>query len=261
MNFKQLLVIAFCLVISNLLIAVPQGEYYQELFEAGNDAYKAGNYDSAKSCYAEIHNNGIASAELFYNLANAFFKSNNIPAAILYYERALLLSPDDKDIAYNLEVANSYVPDKIEPLEPFFLDAWTQRLAQSMAPNAWVYLFWTLLVLLCLLVVLFFAVRKPAVRQVSFLTGILLLLISSGCFWMALESKLMYEKPYAIVFSPSVNVKSEPALNATVQFVIHEGLKVELLDAEDDWFRIQLTDGKTGWVPAQSIEPVQWSKN
>ena len=260
MNSKVFLLILGLLSHCSASLAMPAGSHFESLFEKGNEAYKAGAYDSAKACYAEIQNNGYASAALFFNMGNTFFKNGNIPAAILYYERAALLDPTDKDIRYNLEVANTYVPDKIDAVEPVFIDAWLESTSSILSPNGWVYLFWTMLVLLCISTLTFFIARQKTLRQIAFLCGVALLLTNAVVLWMAIKSKQIYEKPYAIVFTPSVNVKSEPALNATVQFVIHEGLKVEVVGEDDNWYRIALADGNTGWVPAQSIEPVQWSK-
>ena len=58
----------------------------------------------------------------------------------------------------------------------------------------------------------------------------------------------------AIIFAESIEVKSEPSMGGEVAFVLHEGTKVQIIDADDQWFRIALVDGKDGWIPATELK-------
>jgi len=231
-------------------------DHYDQLFERANEAYKAGQYDSAKTLYSEILHNGFVSPELYYNLGNAHFKEGNIPAAILYLERARRLAPSDEDIRYNLEVANSFVTDKIEGVQPIFITRWWTNLALRISPSAWAWVFIGLLSLFAALFTVFITSRSRHLRQLGFMGGLICLAFAGVALVLGYKGKSMLDKAEAIVFAPSVNVKSEPGLNATVQFVVHEGLKVEIEDSEGEWARIKLADGNSGWVPGQSIERI-----
>lgn len=253
MRFSLIILFA---VWSTSLFATGSQEHNETLFAQANLAYKMGSYDSAKTMYAEIANNGYQSAALFYNLGNTYFKDGNLPAAILYYERAQRISPQDEDILHNLEVANSFITDKIEAVEPMFISAWWSGLAQFMTPTAWAWVFIALLTLLCLLITLFATGRNPGIKQISFLGGIAATLACVFTLMAGFKAKKLSEKQEAIVFSPTVNVKSEPGLGATVQFVVHEGLKVEVVDEDSKWLRINLADGNSGWVPANTVEMI-----
>ena len=101
---------------------------------------------------------------------------------------------------------------------------------------------------------LFFTSTNKSLRQFGFILGILFVFTSMVTFWLGMHASTLADRKEAIVFSPSVNVKSEPSLNATIQFVIHEGLKVEVTGADGDWTRINLADGNSGWISSQSIE-------
>jgi tetratricopeptide (TPR) repeat protein len=229
-------------------------DYYTELFQKANVAYKSGAYDSARTMYSEISNNGFQNPELFYNLGNTYFKNTNIPAAILYYERASRMNPSDPDIQYNLGVANSFITDKIEPIEPFFIFSWADKSAKSLTPDGLGNVFLIMLLISCTLFTLFFTSTNKSLRQFGFILGILFVFTSMVTFWLGMHASALADRKEAIVFSPSVNVKSEPSLNATIQFVIHEGLKVEVTGADGDWTRINLADGNSGWISSQSIE-------
>lgn len=241
---------------STSLLATGSQEHNETLFAQANLAYKSGAYDSAKTLYAEIANNGYQSASLFYNLGNTYFKDGNLPAAILYYERAQRISPQDEDILHNLEVANSYITDKIEAVEPMFISAWWSALARSVTPGTWAWLFIALLTALCVLITLFATGRNPGTKQFGFLGGIATALACAFTLTAGFKAKTLSEKQEAIVFSPTVNVKSEPGLGSTIQFVVHEGLKIEVVDVDSEWLRINLADGNSGWVPANTVEMI-----
>lgn len=231
--------------------------HYYELFETGNAHYKADTYDSAKLAYAEIVNNGYTSAELFYNYGNSFFKTGNVPAAILYYERALSIDPVHVDSRHNLEVANSFIADNIEPIEQLFISKWWNGLAVEFSTNVWAWFVIGSIVFGCIGLTIYFTNKLVSLRQIGFFSSLTCFLFVVIGFSMAQTSERINAEPYAIVFTPSVNVKSEPDLKATVQFVIHEGLKVKILDTEDEWSRISLSDGNSGWIPSSSIEEIQ----
>lgn len=254
MRLKVLLVT--CLWAAGSVWAAPDDGHYEDLYLQANEAYKAGRYDSAKSLYSEVLNNGYVSADLYYNLGNAHFKDDNMPAAILYLERAKRLKPADEDILYNLEVANSFVTDKIERVEPFFIAHWWSGLALAFSPTVWAWMFIGVLFVFALLFTMFITSRHRHLRQLGFLSGLITLVVAIAVLMLGSHAESMVEREEAIVFSPTVNVKSEPSLNATVQFVIHEGLKVEVENTEGDWVRIKLADGNSGWIPSQSIERI-----
>ncbi|MDB9701454.1 tetratricopeptide repeat protein [Salibacteraceae bacterium] len=229
-------------------------DQYDRIFETANGHYKAGEYDSAKLAYTEILNNGVESFELFYNLGNTYFKNGNVPAAILYYERALKLKPTDKDVKHNLMVVNGFITDKIEPIEEVILTRWWRSSALSLGQDGWAWLFLLLVTITCGGIAGYFLARSRDWKQLGFFTAIISVVFSTISLSLGFESKRISETDFGVVFSPSVNVKSAPEMSATVQFVMHEGLKVQIIEEEDNWLRIRLTDGNTGWVSDQSIE-------
>jgi tetratricopeptide (TPR) repeat protein len=231
-------------------------DHYHQLFNEGNGHYKSGEYDSAKSSYAEILNNGVQSFELFYNLGNTYFKNGNIPAAILYYERAAKLKPADKDLKHNLTVVNGFITDKIEPIEDVLFARWWRSTAIGLGQDSWAWLFILLLTLGCVGIAGYFLARGREWKQLGFFTAITSIVLCALALSLGFEAKQIDETAYGIVFSPSVNVKSAPEMSSTVQFVMHEGLKVQIIEEEDNWLRIRLTDGNTGWVSDQSIETI-----
>lgn len=71
----------------------------------------------------------------------------------------------------------------------------------------------------------------------------------------SISEGILYKKE-AIVFAQTISVKSEPNEKGTDQFILHEGVKVEIFGEEENWLRIKIRDGNTGWIQRQSIEQI-----
>ncbi len=251
LNYISALLILVC-----LSLGVKGQGHYEELFYEANEVYKTGAYDSAKTIYSEIATNGMVSKELFYNLGNAHFKLGNVPASILFYERALRIDPMDEDIQYNLKIANTLITDKIEPVERVFFVKWWHNLAVSLSCTFWAIVFLALLTLSATLLTFFFVAKNSKIKQLGLLGGTVVITSAIVVLLLGRTNSTETLKHEAIVFSPSVNVKSEPGLNGIDQFVIHSGLKVEVMDTDGDWSRIRLADGNSGWLQSQSMEEI-----
>ena len=244
------------LLVSSVVISSEQTTHYTGLYESANDAYRAGEFDSAKALYTDIFQNEMVAPELFFNLGNTHYREGNYPAAILFYERALRLDPGDDDIQYNLKIAQQFVTDKIEPIQPFFVSKWWVGAAKLMSPNQWSWIFLLLLVFACSLFTLYFIASNRSIRQMGFLGGLITIIFSVVLYSLASTSNQEQTKGEAIVFASSANVKSAPGLNSADQFVIHAGLKVKVVGEDGDWSRIELYDGNSGWIYTQSIEKI-----
>ena len=220
-----------------------------------DSAYVNGNYQQAIAQYEALLKNG-ASAELYYNLGNAYYRTENITRAVLNYERALLLSPGDRDIRFNLQLARSKTIDKIVPESEMFFITWYHALVNLMSVDGWARMAIISLALVIILFLLYLFSEPIWLRKIGFFGGFLLLLffVLSNLFAYQQKQNLLYRKG-AIVIAPSVTVKSTPAQNGTDLFILHEGTKVTIIDgAMSDWKEIRLADGKEGWIERKRIE-------
>ncbi len=229
----------------------------ESLFALANQKYSEGEYREAAKSYEEIFNSGYSSAALHYNLGNAYYKQNEITRAILNYERALLLSPGDDDIKYNLDIAKQLVADKISTLPEFFISKWFRQLRIGLAPNQWGYISLVCFVLSTIFGLLFLFLRRRFLKKLFLLAGIILLLISSSSLIFGRQqNKQFSERNTAIIFSPSVTAKSSPDESGTDLFVLHEGVKVWIIDELNSWLEIELADGNKAWIPENSLERI-----
>jgi tetratricopeptide (TPR) repeat protein len=246
------------------LILAATGESYavkteklDTLFKAGNNAYNQGLYDSAAAIYQTILNQGVESGELYYNLGNAYFKAGDIPSAILYYEKAKKLIPNDEDVIYNLNIANSRIVDKIEKIPVMFYKKWWNYFYNMFSDNTWALFSLITFAILVLFVGMFILGQTAKTKRIAFFSGLLFLFLTAVSFGMA-SQKYYYGKSHteAIVFIPTVTVKSSPSANSVDLFVIHEGTKVSILDKVDNWVKIKIQNGSIGWLPAQDLKEI-----
>lgn len=222
-----------------------------------DSAYARGLYQQAIKDYEQLLKGG-ASADLYYNLGNAYYRSENITQAVLNYERALLLSPGDRDIRFNLQMARSKTIDKIVPESEMFFITWYHSLVNLMSVDGWAWLSIVSLALVIILSLLYLFASPVWLRKIGFFGGTFLLVVFVLANILAWQQKqnLLYRKG-AIVMTPSVTVKGAPASNGTNLFILHEGTKVEIVDdAMKEWKKIHLADGKEGWIESKRIEKI-----
>ena len=227
----------------------------QELLNQANESYSREDYKKAAELYEKVLQDEGISSDLYYNLGNAYYKDKQYAKAILNYERALLLSPGNEDARFNLNMANSHITDKIEPVGSFFLTGWIHSLINTLSSNSWAILGIISFLLFIVGIYLYFFTRNVLLRKIGFFAGLLLLLVSIFSNSFASEQKdKITERNEAIVFAPTITIKSSPAESGTDLFVLHEGTKVKLLDKVGDWSEILLADGNRGWIPTNQIE-------
>ena len=251
-------------VLALLLLSLPfaaqaqEDAYVDSLWNAANAAYAEGRWGDAVSGYEMISDMGLESASLYCNTGNAYAKNGNIPFAILYYERALKVDPSYEDAAYNLELMNSRIQDRIDSVPEFFFAKWMKAISYITDSDSWAIVALVLLGLTLAMFLLFLLAPSVAGRRTGFFTGLVLLVFM--CFALGFsvsQKKASMNADMAIVTRPVVSVKSSPSAEASKDlFILHEGTKVTVLDQVGTWNNISLADGRQGWLPASDMERI-----
>ena len=250
-NMKTVIQIIFFLLISLSTFA------QSSQLDQANQQYIAGEYEQAIETYQSILNSNMESAEVYYNLGNAYYKTAEYTKAIINFERAKLLAPNDEDIQFNLELANQYVMDAITELPQVFFVRWWNNIANKFSADGWAKISIVSFIITLIFAGLFFFIQSTNIKRISFWIGILVVSISIFTFnFAARQKKQMTEHNYAIIVQPGVTVKSSPSLSGTELFLIHEGLKVQIKDSLGSWMEIRLADGTQGWLPSESLEKI-----
>ena len=218
-----------------------------QLLSTANSMYKDKKYDIAIEAYQKLISQGYKTTEVYYNLANAYYKTDQFSSAILFYERALRLSPSDEDSRFNLKLANQKIIDRITPVQQFFVISGWQKFVTSRSSRSWgvisVILVWLSFIAFALYLFV------DSIKRTGFYSGLILLLFSSFFFYLAYsECHIESGTDEAILTATNTYVKSAPDAAGTDLFIIHEGIKMDILDRVGAWSKIRLADGKVGWV-------------
>lgn len=226
-----------------------------DLFKAsGDSAYVAGQFESAIQSYEAVLSADMESAEVLFNLGNAYFKVNHIAPAILNFERALKLAPDDEDIRFNLRLASLTTKDKIEEMPRLFFIEWWEAIPPALPMDAWAWMTVAGTALAFIMLAVFRLSTSESARRMLFYGAVVTLLIGIFSGYSAhRQYDRLFHDDRAVVFRPTLNVKSAPEQSGKDLFVIHEGLVVRITDRIGDWYRIRLNDGNLGWVPTDSV--------
>ena len=246
--------VAFACILS-VFILLPSAEatnsaLADSLVAAGNKHYMNREFGLAATCYSRVIELGYESSSLLYNLGNACYKQDNMPRAILYYEKARLLDPGDEDIRQNLAIANSRIVDKIDNIPSFFLRRWINGVAGGLSPDQWALLSLILFALSLCALFIYIGSRKYTMKKIGFTTGILLFLFSITSLLLTQNRKqVIRHSRGAIVMTQVVNVKSSPDEQGTSVFALHEGTRVLMVDSVQQWKEVKIPDGNKGWVP------------
>jgi tetratricopeptide (TPR) repeat protein len=247
-------------IICLLLLAVnvsAQLTNAESLVDAGNQSYSSADYAGAVSQYESVLRQGLESSGLYFNLGNAYFKLNNIPSAILNYEKAAKLDPTDENIQFNLALANSRIIDKMEPLPEFFLRTWWISIRNTFSSNQWAEIGLAGFLLALVALTLFLVSGSVFLRKAAFWSVIVFLGIMSVSFIFSVGGYREYSRHNsAIIFTPTVTVKSSPNDASVDLFVIHEGTKVFLTDQVEGWSEVRLANGHVGWVKTDSFRTI-----
>jgi tetratricopeptide (TPR) repeat protein len=253
MVMKRAILFLALMMVSFAALATERGD---SLWNAGVECYASDDFEGALHHFKELENLGYKSPELYYNMGNTYYKmSGYIAYSILYYERALKLDPSYKDALSNLEFVRQFTLDKIEVVPEFVLVTWFKTVRQGLSSNGWAYLALTFMVILAALLLLFRFGRNLALRKISFAFAIIVTIFMavSVIFSFGLKGE-MESKDGAVVVNPVSSVKSSPNNTGKSLFIIHEGTNVTVLEELGQWYKVELSDGRQGWVVKRDIE-------
>jgi len=234
--------------------ASPHGIKVDEIFQSANQIYAQGSFKEAVEAYQRIAELNFVNEIVYYNLANAYFKQNQIGLAILYYEKAHRLAPNDREIAENLDLAKARIVDKVEGQQEVFLEKLVLGLTNLLPLNVETGLALTLFVMSNVLFTMFLVVKSGRLRRIALigslsLLGLFLVVAASNAFRIYRAST----EVEAIVVAEKADVLSGPGQDNPTLFSVHEGLRVKVQNHLDQWAQISLENGWTGWIKAETL--------
>ena len=244
-------------LLSFVFAGISYADEAAQTFEQANQLYLQAKYPDAITQYEKIVQSGFESGALYFNLGNAYYKSGNIQKAILNYERARQFLPRDEDVQFNLQLANLQVVDKIDAVPRLFVYRWADTMLAlfSLLTMGWIVYSFFILTLAAFAIFLF--ARTYTQKRLSmfgglvFSTALILTMIGYG-----VQAYKESNTEFAIVMSDVANIKAAPDSKGNDLFVLHKGLRVQVLDSVNHWRKIRLADGKVGWIPEDDCESI-----
>ncbi len=225
------------------------------LFESAGQSYSKGDYKKSIELYNKILAGGYESYKVYYNLGNAYFKTKDLPSAILFYEKALKLKPGDEDIMFNLKVANTRISDKIDAIPELFFKRWWKSLYGIFSADMWAKITIAVFIAFLIFLLVYLLAKSLSVKKLSFWFSMIFFISAVFAYILAgQQHRTVNNTKEAIIFYPALTVKSSPDNNSTDLFVIHEGLKVRITDKIGGWYEIRIPDGNKGWVESSMIK-------
>lgn len=224
---------------------------------AADSAYMREDYRQAASLYEQLLKQGH-SADVYYNLGNAYYRLDNMSRAILNYERALVMAPGDNDIRFNLQMARAHTVDKITPESEMFFVTWYRSCRSIMSADGWAWLSIVSLVAAIVMALLYLFADRLWLRKTGFFGCLpVLVLFGVGNLFAFQQKSIAADHSTAIVMQSAVTVKSTPSAGGTDLFVLHEGTKLTIVDPSmKDWVRVRVADGREGWIEKKRMETI-----
>lgn len=249
---KRIHLFLFAIFCFSLLALAQTGAVKQ-----ANESYSKGQYKEAAQQYESILANEGEAPELYYNLGNAYYKTNEIGRSILNYERALRLYPTYDDALANLALAQLKVIDNVVPAPSFFIGRWIEYLIKLLSSNQWIYLSLGMFVLCLISSFIFIFGSSRLLRKYAFYIGSVLLIGSIlTVVFSGIRKEQLVNHDNAIIMTGAITIKSSPDRSGTDLFQLHEGTKVQIKSSLGKWVEIKLGNGSIGWVEVVNIEKI-----
>ena len=226
----------------------------QDNFDKATTLYQKGDYTQAAAVYSSILKSGKESSALYYNLGNTYYKLNNVPESIYYYEKALQLDPENADAKNNLIFANQMKVDAITPLPKTWVRQLSDGIVGLFSAHTWAVLSIIGVFAFMLSFLLYYFVERTALKRTFFSLMLVFLFFAVGSYTLAhFCHKQVSQTQYAILCDKTVRVFSDANAYSSEVMQLHEGTKVEIIEDAKDWVKIRLVNGKTGWTKVSCL--------
>ena len=231
---------------------------FAQNFEQGNALYKKADYKGAAAQYEGILKQGKQSAEVYFNLGNAYYKLDSVAPAIYNYEKALLLNPGYKDAEVNLSFARKMTIDDIKATPRVGFSKMLYNATGNYHYNTWAWISVSFSVFFLMLFIGYYLAGTTLIKRIFFIGMFVALfgLVASIASAVYVKSQKSLEN-YAIIYPEVVTLKTEPREAAQDAFILHSGTKVNILETVDGWKKVRLADDNIGWIPKQAIKEIK----
>jgi tetratricopeptide (TPR) repeat protein len=265
-NIIKVFILAVATISSCSLYANESAREAQTEWQRALDAYSAKEYDEAKAAFEKVQAMGYASADLYYNLGNVYFKlgqqhaerpyaNGELGRAILNYRRALKLDPTMEDARYNLDIAHDHTNDT-EPMPLGVMGSMWLAVSGIISSNGWAATSIVSLVAALILIMFYLLSSLIALRKVAFFSSIFLIFVFvlSTAFAISQRRASEQSSEAVILCNDICPVHASPDNTSKVIRQPSQGVSVKILRNHGTWSEIEFVDGEKGWITSKSVE-------
>jgi tetratricopeptide (TPR) repeat protein len=242
------------LIVLWLTPAVCAGAETAKIFQVANTNYRTGDYAKAAELYESLIAQEPRVAALYYNLANTYVRLGKLSHAILDYEKALRLDPRNGDIRENLRYTRGLLEYRVEDTRNWYLKATEVVLKYATEREVYAVALAVLFIFLAGGILYFLNGHGVFWNPWQRFVFIVLLLAALVAFGKQVQSNVIRD---AIVMQKECEARYGPSEHDQVAFRMGEGIKVFVMDRREDWSRVLLTNGESGWVKDSDIAEVK----
>ncbi|MEW6088199.1 MAG: SH3 domain-containing protein [bacterium] len=250
-KLKYLFLIFVIILTLNCGISAIENDNPPEVFRTANNLYEKADFHGAIEKYQSLAEGGIRDKSIYYNLGNAYYKTNKIGLAVLNYKKAHKLSPRDKDITANLAFMRERVVDQIKYEKNLPQIIWENTIS-ILTANEWVILC-TILYLIFMSLLIICVLKKDISDEIKFYKNMTFIIF---CFVLifSISSYIAGRQMEAVITSDEVDVRNGPGENYSKGFILHEGTEVFVENDSGGWLEIILPNGLKGWIEKNNIQ-------
>lgn len=241
--------------------------FAQDLVKQANSEYEKDHYDKAIELYEKAAAQYGTSSDLYYNIANSYYRMGNLGDAILYYEKALKFDPDNEEARNNLEFVNDKANVRLDDGASFFTDKFTNWVL-GRSSNSWAVISAVFFLIFIVALLAYIFMDNVMIRKIGFFGGgaVLVLMVITLIFTFMAKSHTA-ENKYAIVVVPSSTLSTSPRQpkdKTEEAFLLNEGFKVEVLDSVKNgegksavkWLDVRTADSHRAWIKADDVKEI-----
>lgn len=255
------------ILIAVTIILCASNAIYASTAQDADSAYAQRDYAAALSGYRKALDTDGTSSDLYYNLANTYYRLGNIGQAVLCYERALKINPANDDAVANLQFVRSRIQGSPED-DSTFLSKMHQSIKAGMSPDAWAWVAFSVFVLVCAAIALYLFSNNVFLRKLGFFSAIIFLAAFIYALTIAYQTaNAIDDNSYAIVTSPVTNLRSEPTSDNSKNaktVPLPAGSKVEIVDSLSTpkdkqvplWYEVKINNNSRAWMNAADAERI-----
>ncbi len=228
----------------------------EEEFNIANQEFNKKNYTNSVEIYSKLAEK-YKSSELYFNLANSYYRLNEYGKSALWYERALLIEPNNSLVKNNYDILKGKLQDKIEELPGFPVISFFIELRDSLPSDGWAVLAFGFLFFASIGYLLYSMTIFQRWKFLIFIimnSAIVFFLISFIYAYARYSYELNPNSAIIVVAISPLKVNSN--ITASITAELHIGTKVVILEEKENLFKVRLANGFEGWLEKKHLERI-----